>query len=122
MSDLFSGIINKAFGKYRDKLLKKTPSVQVDEKTDDEQNPTYVITVSREYGSGGRQIAKALAESLGFKYYDNELIKLVVEKSGYSPDFIEKNEQTIKNPLLHDSLRGTADRLIPQICRGRKPF
>lgn len=96
------GIINKAFGKYRDKLLKKTPSVQVDEKTDDEQNPTYVITVSREYGSGGRQIAKALAESLGFKYYDNELIKLVVEKSGYSPDFIEKNEQTIKNPLLHD--------------------
>lgn len=58
--------------------------------------------MSREYGSGGRQIAKALAESLGFKYYDNELIKLVVEKSGYSPDFIEKNEQTIKNPLLHD--------------------
>ena len=96
------GIINKAFGKYRDKLLKKSPSVQVNETTGNEQNPTYVITVSREYGSGGRQIAKALAESLGFKYYDNELIKLVVEKSGYSPDFIEKNEQTIKNPIMHD--------------------
>lgn len=96
------GIINKAFGKYRDKLLKKSPSVQVNETTGNEQNPTYVITVSREYGSGGRQIAKALAESLGFKYYDNELIKLVVEKSGYSPDFIEKNEQSIKNPIMHD--------------------
>lgn len=96
------GIINKAFGKYRDKILKKSPSVQADETAGNEQNPTYVITVSREYGSGGRQIAKALADSLGFKYYDNELIKLVVEKSGYSPDFIEKNEQTIKNPVMHD--------------------
>ncbi len=96
------GIINKAFGKYRDKLLKKSPSVKVDETMDSEQNPTYVITVSREYGSGGKQIAKALADSLGFKYYDNELIKLVVEKTGYSPDFIEKNEQIIKNPVMHD--------------------
>lgn len=96
------GIINKAFGKYRDKLLKKSPSVKVDETTDSEQNPTYVITVSREYGSCGKQIAKALADSLGFKYYDNELIKLVVEKTGYSPDFIEKNEQIIKNPVMHD--------------------
>ena len=96
------GIINKAFGKYRDKLLKKTPSVQVDEKTDDEQNPTYVITVSREYGSGGRAIGKILAEKLGYKYYDTELIKLVMQESGYSPEYIEHNEQTLDKSALND--------------------
>lgn len=78
--------------------------------------------MSREYGSGGRQIAKALAESLGFKYYDNELIKLVVEKSGYSPDLLKRMNRQLKILYFTISLRGTADRLIPQICRMSKAF
>lgn len=94
------GIINRLFGKYRDRLLGK--SADSDETEVAENAYSYVITVSREYGSGGREIAKILAENLGFKYYDNEIVKMVVEQSGYSPDYIEKNEQSVKNPVLHD--------------------
>lgn len=53
-------------------------------------------------GSGGREIGKILARQLGFEYYDSELIRLAAEKSGYSPEYIEQNEQAIKNPVLHD--------------------
>ena len=53
-------------------------------------------------GSGGREIGKFLARQLGFEYYDSELIRLAAEKSGYSPEYIEQNEQAIKNPVLHD--------------------
>ena len=38
-------------------------------------NNTYkIITVGREFGSGGREVARRLAEELGFEYYDNEII------------------------------------------------
>lgn len=49
-----------------------------------------VITISREFGSGGRTIAKAVAEKLGYIYYDKELIEQAAEKSGLSRDYIEK--------------------------------
>ena len=62
----------------------------------------HVITISREFGSGGREIGKILAEQLGYGYYDSEFIRLAAEKSGYTPEFIEKNEQSLKNPVLHD--------------------
>ena len=93
------GIINKAFGKQRDKLLGKTEEA---DSTATEGDSNYVITISREFGSGGREIGKLLAEELGFHYYDSELIRLAAEKSGYTPEFVEQNEQTLKNPVLHD--------------------
>ena len=43
-----------------------------------------IITVSREFGSGGRSVGKALAKRLGWKYYDKELVKAVAEKTGMS--------------------------------------
>lgn len=94
------GIINKVFGKYRDKLLGKTKIADDTAETDDK--PTYVISISREYGSGGRAIGKILAEKLGYKYYDTELIKLVMQESGYSPEYIEHNEQTLDKSALND--------------------
>lgn len=48
-----------------------------------------IITISREFGSGGRSIGKAVAEALSIPYYDKELIKQVAEKTGLSPDFVE---------------------------------
>ncbi|MBQ2776018.1 MAG: cytidylate kinase family protein, partial [Peptococcaceae bacterium] len=39
-----------------------------------------VITISREYGSGGRQIGEQLAKELGFAFYDKDLLKIVAEK------------------------------------------
>ena len=49
-----------------------------------------IITVSREFGSGGRTIAHKVAERLGVPYYDKELIKAVAEKTGFDPKFIEE--------------------------------
>ena len=49
-----------------------------------------IITVSREFGSGGRSVGKALAKRLGWKYYDKELVKAVAEKTGFDPRFIEE--------------------------------
>lgn len=94
------GVINRAFGKKRDELLGKNDEADVSGVT--EQKGCYVITISREFGSGGREIGKILAKQLGFRYYDSELIRLAAEKSGYSPEYIEQNEQAIKNPVLHD--------------------
>lgn len=48
-----------------------------------------VITVSREFGSGGRSIAKELARRLGWSYYDKELVKQVAAQTGFAPEFIE---------------------------------
>ncbi len=94
------GIFNKAFGRQRDKLLGRTE--ETDSAVAEENGSNYVITISREFGSGGREIGKLLAEELGFHYYDSELIRLAAEKSGYTPEFVEQNEQAIKNPVLHD--------------------
>ncbi len=48
-----------------------------------------IITISREFGSGGRSIGKAVADRLGIAFYDRELIEQVAVKSGYDPKFIE---------------------------------
>jgi cytidylate kinase len=52
-----------------------------------------VITIGRQYGSGGRLIGKEVAERLGVPFYDKELIELAAKESGYSPEFIKANEQ-----------------------------
>ena len=49
----------------------------------------YVISISREFGSGGRLIGKRLAAQLGIPCYDRTIIQKTSEKSGLSPDFIE---------------------------------
>ena len=43
-----------------------------------------IITISREFGSGGRSIAKMVADRLGVPYYDKELIKQVAAKTGFT--------------------------------------
>lgn len=47
-----------------------------------------IITISRQFGSGGRSIAKAVAEKLGYDYYDSELAERVAEETGFSADYI----------------------------------
>ena len=48
-----------------------------------------IITVSREFGSGGRTIGKQLAERLGMDYYDKELVRQVADQTGFDPSFVE---------------------------------
>lgn len=60
-----------------------------------------VITISRQFGSGGREIGKRIAEALNIPYYDNELIQKSAEKSGYSKEIFEQAEQKPTGSLLY---------------------
>ena len=52
--------------------------------------PNRVITISREFGSGGRTIGKLVAKKLGIPCYDAELIEKIAEQSGYSAEYIKQ--------------------------------
>ena len=68
-----------------------------------------VITISRQYGSGGRFVAKKLAEKLGIPFYDNEIITMAAKESGYAENLFEKAEQVSTHSLLYSlSMFGTA--------------
>ena len=49
-----------------------------------------IITISREFGSGGRELGKRLADELGFAYYDREIVESIAQAQGADPDFVEK--------------------------------
>ena len=75
-----------------------------------------VITVSREFGSGGRIIAKELAQRLGWSYYDKELVKEVAAKTGFDPAFIEdRGEFAATRSILSYALSGQG---TPGVMRG----
>lgn len=65
-------------------------------------NNTFVITISREFGSGGHEIGKYIAKELGISFYDKELIKLTSQNTGYTSEYIKENEQKLTNSLLYD--------------------
>ena len=52
-----------------------------------------IITISREFGSGGRFIGKEVAKQLGIAYYDKNIIGQIAEKSGLSPEYIQENAE-----------------------------
>jgi putative MATE family efflux protein len=56
-------------------------------------NKHIIITISREYGSGGRYIGSLIAENLGLQLYDKNLITEVAKKTGFKEEYIEQNEQ-----------------------------
>ena len=61
-----------------------------------------IITISREYGSGGRHIGELLAKEFDIPFYDREIISMAAERSGMSPGFIEKSDESIPNTFLHN--------------------
>lgn len=61
-----------------------------------------VITVSREYGSGGRYVAKLVAEKLGIDFYDDELINMLAEKSKFSAGYIKSHEDKHTSSFLYN--------------------
>ncbi len=56
-----------------------------------------IITISRQFGSGGRSIGHKLAERLGFAYYDKELVKQVATVTGFAPEYIEEKGEYAPN-------------------------
>jgi uncharacterized membrane protein YczE/cytidylate kinase len=63
-----------------------------------------VITISREYGSGGRAIGKKIAADLGLSFYNTQLLKVVAQETGLSEKFIAENDQFVPNLLLNQLL------------------
>ena len=61
-----------------------------------------VIAIGRQFGSGGHDMGKALAEKLGYDFYDAEIIQMTAGTTGYTPEFIKKNEEIMTNSLLYD--------------------
>ncbi len=79
----------KCFGKA------KTPSTALidDTSTDNKLNKPTIITIAREYGSGGRYVGRLIADKLGIKFYDKDLIIKLAQETGLSEEYIENTEQ-----------------------------
>ncbi|EGB14451.1 membrane protein-like protein [Pseudodesulfovibrio mercurii] len=65
-------------------------------------NRYLVVTISREYGSGGHGIGQAIARKLGIAFYDRELIDITAQQSGFTEDYIRENEQKLAGTLLDE--------------------
>lgn len=71
----------------------KVTNKEITTNTESKLSKHVVITISREYASGGRYIGKLVADKLGIKLYDNEFISKIAEETGLSEEYIENNEQ-----------------------------
>lgn len=78
------------------KFLDKWITPATDEKfTEAKENKNTIITIAREYGSGGHLLGEMLSKELGIKLYDKEFIGMAAKRSGMDENFIAKNEQSI---------------------------
>lgn len=66
-----------------------------------------VVTIGRQFGSGGHNIGEKLAEKLGFAYYDKKLIELAAEKSGMSQSVLSEADEKAANPWLYAAMSQT---------------
>lgn len=65
--------------------------------------PFITISIGREFGSGGRILGQIIAERLGYKFYDNELLTLAAKEIGFSQEiFEEKDEQPVSNTFFNN--------------------
>lgn len=67
-----------------------------------------VITIARQFGSGGRIIGRLLAEKLGIPFYDKKLITLAAEESGMDPELVKSVDEKATNSLLYALSMGAA--------------
>lgn len=65
-----------------------------------------IITIARQFGSGGREIGEKLSERLGIKYYDKELISIAAKESGVNPEVFENVDERATNSLLYSLSMG----------------
>ena len=100
---LLVGFIARLFGKklefIKPYLLPEEyrNETRTSDKSKAEENTTHknVIVIGRQYGCGGHDIGKALAEKLGYEFYDQEIIKMIAGTTGMTSEFIRRREETI---------------------------
>lgn len=82
----------------------KSQTLQKEIATTNKLDKQVIITISREYGSGGRYVGKLIADKLGIKLYDKEFVEKVAKETGLSEEYIENNEQ--KRDILESLKNG----------------
>ena len=75
-----------------------------------------IISVGREFGSGGRVIAEALAKRFGIPIYDRHLITEIANKTGMTPEEIEKYNEAPKHHIVSRSVRGFSNSIEDNIA------
>ena len=65
-----------------------------------------IYTIGRQFGSGGRQVGKALAERLGIPYYDKELLAMAAKDSGFSEELFHSADEKPASSLLYSLVMG----------------
>lgn len=65
-----------------------------------------IITISREFGSGGKEIGQKLAEKLGIPFYDKKLLEEAAKQSGICEDLFHKHDETYTSSLLYSLVMG----------------
>ncbi len=97
---------SKKLGRFADFLVLSSKAAAAQEQPEEsgfrQGRVPAVVTIAREYGSGGRVIGRLVADSLGMKFYDSELIQMTAAESGYTEESVSEKEQKISNALLHD--------------------
>ena len=63
-----------------------------------------IITIERQYGSGGSVIGKLTAEKLGINFYNRQILEMTAEKCGISPDYLESAEENVPTSFLYSLL------------------
>ena len=66
-----------------------------------------IISIGRQYGSGGREIGKKLAEIFNIDFYDKELITLAAKESGFSEEILKENDENHNGSFLYSLVMGT---------------
>ena len=66
-----------------------------------------IITIGRQYGSGGREIGKKIAEKLGVPYFDKELLARVAKESGFCEEMIRNHDERPTNSFLYNVVMDT---------------
>ena len=67
-----------------------------------------IITIGRQYGSGGRYIARHVAEKMGYRFFDDELLSLAAQKAGFSEAIIRQFDEKPGNSLLYSTFVNSA--------------
>ena len=106
---LLVGFIARLIGKklafLKDMIFPETASAENESEANEQTTGTYgknVIAIGRQFGSGGHDIGKILAEKLGYDFYDAEIIQMTAGTTGYTPEFVKKKEEIMTNSLLYD--------------------
>ena len=74
-----------------------TETITIENIEKKKSNSDLIITINREYGSGGRYVAKLLADALNANFYDKEIIRMTASKTGLTEKYIDESEQKLTN-------------------------